>query len=244
MLPTSALPGMPWPALPDPQGALLLALQLQFQHSERLDPAETARRQLDDLTGLLRHSVESVPYYRDWSAYTDIASVPVLTADDWRRLPVLTRPAVQEAGDRLRSESVPADHLPTGEVVTTGSTGRPVRALTTNVTALMWLAITLREMLWHKRDLSGKFVALRADPAGNIPDAGQLLASWDARIAKAYPTGPSAMLSIRHGVETQAEWLVEQDPTYILTYPSNLMALADHFRAAGLKLANLRQVLT
>ncbi len=235
---------MSWPALPNPQGAFLLALQLQFSESERADPAEIERRQLDALGRLLGHATETVPFYRQDPAYADLAARAAITADDWRRLPILGRRAVQRAGGGMRSAVVPSDHLPTSEVVTAGSTGRPVRAVTTNITANMWIAITMRELLWHDRDLSGRFAAIRADPAGNIPAAGTLLPDWDPTIAQAYDTGPCALLSINHDVKAQAQWLAHQDPHYILSYPSNLAAIAKYFRCAGMKLTNIRQVLT
>lgn len=144
----------------------------------------------------------------------------------------------------MSSDGLPAGHQIAGEVVTTGSTGRPVRGLTTNVTVQMWLAITLREALWHNRDLSGKLAALRADPTDQIPAAGHVLPNWNPNIAAAYDTGPCGVLSIKHDVKTQADWLVAADPHYILSYPSNLAAIADHFRASGMKLGRLRQVTT
>ncbi|HEX8769709.1 MAG TPA: hypothetical protein VF711_02945, partial [Acidimicrobiales bacterium] len=244
MIPESAVSGVRWPAFPNERGASLLAMQLQFEWSERADPAEIERRQLEALSRLVRHATETVPHYRDDPDCAAVGAKTPITAEDWRRLPVLSRPAVQGAGERMRSASVPLDHLPTGEVVTSGSTGRPVRALTTCVTAQMWLAITLRELLWHRRDLSGKFAAIRADPAGTIPPGGRLLPSWDPNIANAYATGPCALLGIDNDIKTQAEWLMEQDPHYILSYPSNLVALAEHLSSAGAKLTNVREVLT
>ncbi|HUQ63711.1 MAG TPA: hypothetical protein VM121_08155 [Acidimicrobiales bacterium] len=244
MLPETAVFSMRWPAFPNDVGSSLLALQQQFEESERSEPADIERRQLDALSRLLRHASKTVPHYRDQPVYADLAGCKEMTAAAWRQLPILTRPALQDAGDRMRSDSVPTDHLPTGEVVTTGSTGRPVRALTSKVTATIWLAITLRDSLWHKRDLLGRMAAIRADPAGVIPSAGQVLPNWNNAIASAYASGPCALLSIKHDVGTQAEWLAAQDPHYVLSYPSNLVAIADHFRAAGMKLANVRQVLT
>lgn len=235
---------MNWPAFPSDPGASLLALQQQFKESERAEPAEIERRQLESLSQLLRHATESVPHYRDDPAFSAVAGEMPLTAAAWRRLPVLTRPALQDAGEAMRSTAVPVDHQPVDEVVTTGSTGRPVRALTTGVTKAMWLAVTLREVLWHQRDPSGTLAAIRADPAGKIPPGGQLLPSWHPHINEVYRTGPCALLGIDHDVKTQAEWLADRDPSYLLSYPSNLAALADYFGSTGTRLSNVRGVLT
>ncbi len=233
-----------WPALPDPVAAQLLALQFQLGESEILPPDVLERRQLDAVHRLLVHAVETVPYYRDTPGYAAVAGRPSLTAAKWRDLPILGRTALQEAGPAMRTERLPEGHDPVTDVITTGSTGRPVRAQSTRVTALLWQAITLRDLLWHGRDMRLKLAAIRADRAGQIPAGGAILPTWAPFLAAAYPTGPCALLGIDADVATQARWLVDQNPDYLLSYPSNVVALADHFRSTGTSLPRLREVWT
>ncbi|HEX2064825.1 MAG TPA: hypothetical protein VHE80_10440, partial [Acidimicrobiales bacterium] len=151
-----------WPAIPPARAATLLATLHQLDESERLPPPDLERMQLGALGRLLRHATTTVPYYREASGYGDVdGSVPP-TPEDWRRLPVLTRAQVQDAGRSLVSESLPAHHEPLNEVTTTGSTGRPVSAVGTRITTHFWLAITSRHHLWHGIDVAGKLAAIRA----------------------------------------------------------------------------------
>jgi phenylacetate-CoA ligase len=238
------MPHVLWPALPDQSGALLLALMFQLDQSELLAPEVLQQRQLDALHRLLGYAVGTVPYYRDTPGYAAGAGQPSLTAEQWRRLPILSRSALQDAGPALRTEALPPGHEPVNDVVTTGSTGPPVRALGTRVTGLFWQAATLRDMVWHRRDMRLKLAAIRADRADRIPPDGVVLPNWAPFLDAAYPTGQCALLAITHDIATQARWLVEQDPDYLLSYPSNILALADHFRSTGATLPRLREVWT
>ena len=59
-----------------------------------------------------------------------------------------------------------------------------------------------------------------------------------------FRTGPSALLAIGASIAQQAEWLVRQDPDYLVTYPSNLRYLAAHCRERGIALPHLEHVTT
>lgn len=222
----------------------MLAMQFQLGESEWLAPAEIEHLQLDQLGRLLEHAARTVPFYRRDPLYAKVGSLPVLTPELWQTLPILTRAELQEADVAMRSDAVPADHQPFGEIITTGSTGRPVRGITTAVTRALWLAITVREILWHERDMSAKLAAIRADPKDAIPASGLKLPNWGPRIASAFDTGPCSVLSIDNEVKAQAQWLIDEDPEYLLSYPSNLVALAQHFEDTGARLPRLREVST
>ncbi|MDQ4133348.1 MAG: AMP-binding protein [Actinomycetota bacterium] len=244
MIPKSAVSNVSWPAVPSPSAAVLLALQQQLQETEWLATAELERLQLEELSRLLRHACETVPYYRDGDDYAALARSGEASPAYWARLPVLTRADVQQAGDALHSEAVPADHQPLAEALTSGSTGRPVRAVGSVVTGLFWMAITLREQLWHGRDLGGTLAAIRAEQSDRMPAEGLTLDGWGPALDTVYRTGPCQLFSIQHDIEAQAEWLRRQNPDVLLTYPSNLMALAQHFIDSGSRLPRLRDVST
>ena len=235
---------MLWPAIPDADGALLLALLAQLGESERLAPDVLERRQMEALRRLLVHAAGSVSYYRERPAYADIARNGVLTAELWQRLPILGRAAVQAAGTALRSEAMPSEHGPVNSVATAGSTGSPVKVLGTSVTELFWKVVTLRDMVWHQRDTHLTLAAIRADPAEQIPAEGLVLPNWAPFLESVSPSGQCVLLAITHDVPAQALWLVDHRPAYVLSLPSNLLALAEHFLATGAGLPGLRQVWT
>jgi phenylacetate-CoA ligase len=125
-VPRSGRSGIHWPAMPRYADALVLALQCQWEQSQWW-PAETlAEHQLRQLELLLAHAARTVPFHRGrLDAITGLRRGE-LTMDAWRRLPVLGRTDIQEAGAALVSRRVPKDHGDTSDISTSGSTGRPV----------------------------------------------------------------------------------------------------------------------
>lgn len=231
----SAVPGIVWPAIGSDASAHLQSLLFQLGHSQWL-PAECIReRQLDQLKHLLRHATTSVPHYAGTFRGIDIDRL------DWaafQSLPLLRRKELQTGFDALKSTSIPASH---GEVVegrTSGSTGTPVRFLQTAVSQLFWNALTLREHLWHKRDFSGKLAAIRVKvDEGRWPD-------WGAPVAMLFNTGSGATLNVRTDVEKQLDWLISENPDYLITHASNLGVLAELTLRRGVQLPKLRQART
>ena len=193
----------------------------ELESTQWLPPAELVRRQSAALADLLAHARATVPYYRDHPDYAGARS--------WAELPILTREQIQAAGPALVSTDVPADHLPLTDMTTSGSTGRPLTVKATRITGLFWLVCTLREHQWHGRDHTTKVATLRPDRSGQVPVEGAFYPSWGAPIDTVYDTGPCAVMAVQQDVAAQAEFLVAQDPTYLLSVPSNLTALAQHF---------------
>ncbi|MGH8671293.1 MAG: hypothetical protein ACREUA_04550, partial [Burkholderiales bacterium] len=140
----------------------MLALQYQFQRSEWWSAEELLKHQFRELESLLAHARSTVPHYAERYAALPADSHKDLTPEGWARLPLLTRNDIQTAGERLHSRAVPKDHGAVYEVNTSGSTGRPIKALVTDVTRFFWNAFTLREHLWHGRDLGGKLASIRS----------------------------------------------------------------------------------
>jgi phenylacetate-CoA ligase len=101
----------------------------------------------------------------------------------------------------------------------------PVTAYTTQITRMYWFALTLREHLWHKRDFSGKLASIR--PEGDLaPGQSARSGDWGPATSAVLRTGPAVVLSPRTDIGGQLEWLLSEDPDYLLTLPSNLRALA------------------
>ena len=118
-----------------------------------------------------------------------------------------------------------------------------MRCLGTSVTRFFWRAITLRDHLWHRRDFTKKLAAIRYTKANTaLPPDGAEFPDWGAPSNLVATTGPSVLLSTDSNVSQQAEWLRRHDPSYLIAYPSNLMALADHFLEKGDTLPNLVQI--
>jgi len=165
------------------------------------------------------------------------------TWEAWRQLPLLTRRAVQTAGTRLLSTAVPAGHGSLCRMQTSGSTGTPVTTYGTDVSQLFWKVFGLRDHLWHGRDFTAKHAFIRSMRGLKPGDSGQA-ANWGLSTAPVFATGPAVRMSILTDVAAQAEWLMQQAPGYLLSYPSNILALARLFRERNWQLPGLKEVRT
>lgn len=242
--PRSALPGVISPAVPDANASLLLALLYQLDQTQWLSPQALARHQGGQLRVLLQHAAATVPFYRERFAAAGIDPAAV-GPETIARLPAVQRAELQAAGEALKSTALPKSHGKCHDIVTSGSTGRPVNLLGTEVTALFWRAFVMREHFWHRRDLSGKLAAIRWARKGvAMAPEGARRDDWGPASGSVYPTGPAVLLNIASPLEAQLEWLLREQPDYLISFPSNLTALAGYCLQAGIAIPNLKQVLT
>lgn len=108
----------------------------------------------------------------------------------------------------------------------------------------------LRDHIWHRHDLSGKFCVVR-DLAGrgqrNL-DENDIFAeeknSWGGSAAAVFETGRLGLLHIVTPVKQQVAWLVEQQANLLLTSPSNLRAIAEYCQQEKIDLPTLSHLST
>ncbi len=224
--------GIGWPGIPADPGAHLAALLFQLERSQWLAAERLRECQLDQLRHLLRHARSTVPHYAEPLRDIDVDHLDWAT---FEALPLLSRKALQDNFASLRSSAVPPGHGAVVEGQSSGSTGMPVRFLQTEASQLFWNVLTLREHLWQERDFSGKLAAIRIKvQEGRWPD-------WGLPAAALFRTGPGATLNVRTDVEKQLDWLVRENPDYLITHASNLQALAELSLRRGVRLPRLRQ---
>jgi phenylacetate-CoA ligase len=219
--------------MPDAPSAMLLALSWQLERSQWWAPDELARAQDQQRRALLAHAVASVPHYER------------LDRDDWSSVPIMTRDQIIAAGPRLLSRTYPAAHGTTAEVATSRSTGEPVRVRSTGVTTAMWHALTLREHLWHARDLSLRMAMIRYTGGEAPAPDGTRVVGWGPATQVIAPRAPMSILSLASTTEQQIAWLRREQPSYLLIYPSMLDAILRRIEASGERLpTTLRHVQT
>ncbi len=234
----SAIAGVNWPGIPSTNGAELLALQYQFEQSQWWPLAKLESKQFRQLREVLAHVAHSVPFYRDRLSATGIDPGEDIDPAAFAHLPLLTRRDIQTHGEALMSQAVPRGHGQLVEHKSGGSTGEPVRVFGTQLDTMFWLAQTLRDHLWHRRDLAGKLCAIRS----RVDDSEH--SGWGPATDALFVTGPSAVLNIRTDLARQLEWLQKHNPDYLLSHPTNLRELARLSLTGGVKLPSLREVRT
>ena len=233
----SMLPGVTWPAVPAANGALVLSVLHQLEQTQWLSPGKLIELQLGQLSVLLRHAFATVPYYASrWTGTYD-PTAP-LTLERVSQLPLLSRRDLQDHFPELRSANVPPAHGAAEERRTSGSSGAPVRFLTTPLTGLVWNAITLRDHYWHRRDLGLKLAVIRREVEDS--DVG----NWGPATAGLVATGRSVGRSIHADAATHLQWLLAERPAYLYTYPSLVSELARLSLARGVRPEGLREVRT
>ena len=241
-VPRSAVPHIGFPALPDARASAMLALQYQLEASQWM-PADTIlSRQLEQLRRVFEHARSTVPYYAALFAGHGGKS---FTLDFLRTLPISTRAMVQTADEQMRSQAVPPAHGRTAPVTTSGSTGQPVRLLRTEATGLIWLALTLRDHSWHRRDFSRHLCAIKwAERGSCTPPDGHREDGWGPAVNVLYESAPSSMLNVTATMPEQLAWLLREKPGYLISYPSNLVALAAYCIRQKVTLPGLAEVRT
>jgi len=219
------------------------SMQKHLKESQWFSTKKINQIQLNQLKRLLKFASESVPYYKNSN---DKKLLNIASFDDFKKLPLLTRSDVQKEGGNLNSTNLPKNQVCTSSVVSSGSTGRPVRVNVTNFTQFNWHAFTLFEHLWHGRELKSKLAIIRRIMSDGIamPPEGKYINSWGPSTDILYDTGPSVVLNIRASIDEQIEWLIREEPSVLLTYPSNLYALAKRFIEMGISLKKLKDLRT
>ncbi len=231
--------GIEWPPVPIGLTATLAALLRQLEDTQWLDPRELAAHQHRQLVALARHAATHSPMFRRRLERAGLEPGDLGSSDGLRALPPLGRRELQSAGTDLYCAELPAGHEPTKEARTSGSTGTPVIVRSTPMTRLFWLALTMREHLWHDRDLSRRFSSIRG-MSTRYAESGD----WGQPVNLLFPSGPMQRISARTDIGQQVEWLLRFRPHFLLTYPSNLDGIVQHCAKLGLRLPGLVDVRT
>lgn len=241
----SAIEHVAWPAIPTLAHQLPLVVQFQLEQTQWWAPERLRAHQFHQLGFLVRHAAATVPYYQQLFKRIGLDPKQPPSAELWQDLPILTRRELQENLTTLRAEAPPEAHGKQSFFDSSGSTGTPIRVYKTELQEVLYHANTLRDHLWHKRDLSGRMASISEQETlthASYPD-GKTLASWGTPCA-AFATGGGFVLNLATKVHQQAEWLQRIQPDYLVTFPSNLEAVARYFHDNKLALPSLRQVRT
>jgi len=216
----------------------MLAVQYQLEQSQWWSAEQLQEQQFRQLHALLTHACKTVPFYRECLFAAGFNPGNTVTPELFRNLPILHRKDVQTAGNMLLSTQLPPDHGKIYSGKTSGSTGRPIQYSGTELSQFWWRTMTLREHLWHQRDFAGKLAIIRVNVKHGQHE------NWGSPVATVFETGPSVALDIATDLDTQIAWLQEQNPDYLLSYPSNILALANICISKGIRLENLREIRT
>lgn len=235
----SAVNGITWPAICEPVGASMLALQFQLQQSQWWSAEQLLQHQLTQIQLLLSHAVQQSPWYGQQSCFGLLAEQQYpLSLQQFSDLPSLSRSELQKNLPAISAATMPPAHGERLQLATSGSTGTPLLGSESELNHFFWGGVNLRDQLWHQRDLAQTFAAIRT----NVTE--QTLPNWGTAISCGFETGPAVTLNIATPVEQQIQWLIKQQPGYLLSHASNLQALAQLSISNGQKLNRLQAVIS
>ena len=221
----SRLPGVVWPAVPGQQGVILATLLAQFEQSQWWPLAAIEEAQLSQLGVLIEHArrhsafhAERLPALHQGRSLQDCLSA----------IPLMRRADLQSRRSDIDCAWLPAEHGEVSTVRSTGSTGEPVAVRRSGLNIMIWMAMTLREHFWQRRDFSQSLAAIRIQLAEeDTGRQGVSWADWGSPVNQLFASGPSFGMNLQTDIKRQVEWLRQIMPVYLLTYPSNLAALLD-----------------
>ncbi|MDX6748731.1 hypothetical protein SH611_02810 [Geminicoccaceae bacterium 1502E] len=175
--------------------------------------------QLRLLQQLAAHAAAAVPFYRD--RLEPLLGRPdgSLTLEDLRRVKVVGRKEVQQAGPALFSTALPRDHGGMGRFTTSGSSGMPLEGRRSGRAVLINQAVSLRYHRWHGRDPMASNLTFRHLDG----DRKETRGPW----AQPLGAGPGWVLNNSRPIDELAAALRRIDPAYLQGQPSILRAVIE-----------------
>ncbi len=212
--------------VPQHRDEWIRAMIMQLERAEHATPAQQLAGQKNLLLELVKHSVATIPGYKD-RLKPLIRANGEISLDGWLDVPVLKRPEVISLGKKLVSREVPEIHGETREGLTSGTTGMPLDFSFSQFHKTMLDCISTRYHRWHNFDYRKSFASIRSAYLGvaSWPEGDQR-ASWAHFALQTENPGQYHHLNINTPIERQIEWLRRIKPDYLQTYPSNARALA------------------
>lgn len=236
--------GVIWPAVVNADSSKILAVLYQLEKSQWWSSDKIFDSQFQQINNVWHHAITTVPYYKKKLKSAGFKKNQTISFDEWRHVPILFRSDVQEYEKELLSIAPIPSHGGKKLIKTSGSTGMPISVTGTGVTSLFWHAITIRDHFWQKRNFLGKLAVIRHFPKTDTSYPGKRQNNWGPPVAFLLNSGPAVTLNSNTDIAIQAKWLLEENPEYILSYPSNISALANYFLSKNEKLSNLKQIRT
>jgi phenylacetate-CoA ligase len=220
-----------WPISQGENTDVALALQFQLDDSENWPTKKLAAHQLRQLHGLIQHAARHVPLYRQFLEPLLDVRLDEFTTEQFRRIPILSRQELQDAGPDFYARRMPKSDGPFQESHTSGSTGVPVKFLTSRRTRIMNVAMSFRGHRWQGRNPHNRYANITNMSADNPQK--------DYRWSWLPQSGPSIRVRLNQPFDRILGDLIDVDPHYIQSHPGALLELVRASKRSGVRLPNL-----
>jgi phenylacetate-CoA ligase len=191
--------------------------------TEWMPPEHLGNYQRGLVRQLVQHAHSQIPFYTERLGC-------LLTADGeidlrlWDQVPVLTRDDATTYSKEMRANDLPATLGNITEHKTSGSNGASLSFAANSLAKFAYNGALTRLALWHGADPSQQLAQIRIYRQGIVPQypEGETTKAW----SWAAPDTDVFGLDMRTPVDNQIEWLLRHKTPYLMTLPSNAMALA------------------
>ncbi len=194
-----------------------------LDRTQWLLPSQLQAYQRDLMQRLVAHARAQCPFYAERLRCL-VAPDGGIDLSRWSEIPVLSRAEATAASEQMRARELTEQLGPTTEIKTSGSSGTPLQFTVNALARVAYNAAMTRLARWHGADTTQPLAQLRIFRQGEAPQYpdGITTRGW----SWADPDTPVFGLDIRTAIENQLEWLTRHKAPYLLTLPSNALALA------------------
>ena len=193
-----------------------------LEEAQWMAPERVSERQFAVLANVLAHFDAHSSWFRERLRRFGLTPGVLSDPTSFRRLPPMTKREMRDAGQRLFSERLSHGHGKRQLVTTSGSTGEPTVVYRTSVNEIDWMALSLLEHAWHRRNFSKRECGIRIH--GDRPIS---RATWTEPVSLFHPSGPSLLLPIFWDATRLADAVADFAPTYLQVFPSLLLGIID-----------------
>lgn len=178
-----------------------------------------------------------IPFYRN--RIGDVKIDPSTAVDVLRTVPTLDRFTYMDNADEINSLPVDPSGGRVHKSATNGSTGTALWYRMNQRAGIVDSIASLLEADAHKRDFTYRSLGIQTQHEQQEFD------SWGLPFTALRKTGPAAELNCRVPVDKQIDWIMQwREPSYLLTYPSNLREISYRILERGLAPTHIKQLRT
>jgi len=228
-----------WPKRVSPADKLLFDIVSVLDATQWWSEDRLSNLQQQHFAELLNFAKSNTDHYSEALKGFDTFTPEQITEDLVRSLPIADRQEIQTNGSRFIARQHDPRYGTLSEFKTSGSVSMPVTITWNQYANTFVRAKTFRYHQWHGSDPRKKMSGLRVLPIS--PDG----TSKGVRTRDWYPLmpgGESVSQAATWPIAKQMDWLQQENPNYLLTYPSNANALLRYARENNISLPRLERI--
>jgi phenylacetate-CoA ligase len=227
---------------PDPNAVknrILMSFVTSLDKSQWQSPDELLHLQMDAMAKLMQFAKTHTEEYAVRLDGIKKFSANDITPELIQSLPITNKADLQAHPERYRAKFDPPQLGNVFEFSTSGSVGLPVKVSWNGYANTLVLAKTFRYHQWHNSDPNKTRAALKVVP---LEKNGECRGFESKDWYPLLPGGRNVSQTATWTIARQLEWLVQQNPHYLQTYPSNAKELARYALENGICVDKLERI--